>query len=184
MTIGTRFPVVLEDARRGERDAIEALYRDLAPSVLGYLRGQGAREPEDLTSEVFEGVFRGLPRFRGEEAGFRSWVFTIAHRRVLDERRRRGRRPEVAMDPADLADRGPIGDAEGEALGRLGSRWALEVLGKLTEGQRSVVLLRVLADLPVAEVARVLGRSEGAVKNLLQRGVSRLADEIARERVT
>jgi RNA polymerase sigma factor (sigma-70 family) len=187
VTIGTRFTVVLEDARRGEPDAVEALYRDLAPSVLGYLRGQGAGEPEDLTSEVFEGVFRGLPRFRGEEAGFRSWVFTIAHRRLLDERRRRRRRPEVAMDPVDpvdLADRGPICDAEGEALGRLGSRWVLEVLGKLTEGQRSVVLLRVLADLPVAEVARVLGRSEGAVKNLLQRGVSRLADEIARQRVT
>ncbi|MGH2675502.1 MAG: RNA polymerase sigma factor [Actinomycetota bacterium] len=184
MTIGARFGRVLEDARRGEPDGIEALYRDMAPSLLGYLRGQGAGEPEDLMSEVFEGVFRGLPRFHGEEAGFRSWVFTIAHRRLVDERRRRGRRREEAMDPADLAPHGPMGDAEGEAMGRLGSRWALDVLNKLTEGQRSVVLLRILADLPVAEVARVLGRSEGAVKNLLQRAVTRLADEIARERVT
>ena len=73
--IGAAFPAVLAGARQGVSRALEAIYRDLAPSVLGYLRGLGAREPEDLTSDVFVGVVRGLGRFVGDERAFRSWVF-------------------------------------------------------------------------------------------------------------
>jgi RNA polymerase sigma-70 factor (ECF subfamily) len=69
--------------------AFERLYADLAPVVAGYLRVQGAAEPEDLTSEVFLGVFTGIDSFEGSETQFRSWVFTIAYSRLVDERRRR-----------------------------------------------------------------------------------------------
>lgn len=72
--------------------AFERLYADLAPVVAGYLRVQGAAEPEDLTSEVFLGVFTGLKLFSGTEQQFRSWAFTIADQRLVDERRRAGRR--------------------------------------------------------------------------------------------
>jgi RNA polymerase sigma-70 factor (ECF subfamily) len=69
--------------------AFERLYADLAPVVAGYLRVQGAAEPEDLTSEVFLGVFTGIDSFEDSETQFRSWVFTIAYSRLVDERRRR-----------------------------------------------------------------------------------------------
>src|SRR4030081_3701589 len=61
LALGESFEVVLAAARTGADWAWEALYRDLAPLVHGYLRSRGAREPEDLTGEVFLGIARGLP---------------------------------------------------------------------------------------------------------------------------
>jgi RNA polymerase sigma factor (sigma-70 family) len=176
--IGAAFPAVLAGAREGVPWALEAIYRDLAPAVLGYVRGLRAREPEDITSEVFVGVVRGLRRFVGDERAFRSWVFAIAHRRLLDERRRLARRPEEPVEPALLA--GPLsgaamGDAEEEAAARLGGEWVLGVLATLTEDQRAVLLLRVLADLSVEDVGAILGKGPGSVKALQRRALASLA---------
>ena len=93
------FESILSAARGDAGWAYERLYRDLSPAVCGYLRLQGAREPEDLTSEVFIGAFRGLGSFVGSEAQFRSWIFTIAHRRLIDERRRFANRPQPVEFP-------------------------------------------------------------------------------------
>jgi RNA polymerase sigma factor (sigma-70 family) len=182
--IGAAFQLVLASAKAGDHSALEVIYRDLAPAVLGYLRGQGAAEPEDLASEVFVGVVKDLPRFRGDERAFRSWVFTIVHRRLVDEHRRRARRLESSADPEDLLPFGRKGDVEDEALDRLEGRMVLEAARALTPDQRAVVLLRVLADLPVADVARVLGKSQGAVKTLQRRALDRLARELLPETVT
>ncbi|MGH8826316.1 MAG: RNA polymerase sigma factor, partial [Jiangellaceae bacterium] len=76
LAIGAEFEVILDAARSGVPRAFERLYHDLAPAVAGYLRLQGSAEPDDLTSEVFLGVFSGLSSFRGTETQFRSWVFT------------------------------------------------------------------------------------------------------------
>jgi RNA polymerase sigma factor (sigma-70 family) len=176
--IGAAFPAVLAGAREGGARALEAIYRDLAPAVLGYVRGLGAREPEDLTSEVFVGVVRGLGRFVGDERAFRSWVFAIAHRRFLDERRTLARRREKPVEPALLA--GPlsgtaVGDVEEEAAARIGDAWALQVLASLTHDQRAVLLLRVLADLSVEDVAGILGKRPGAVKALQRRALASVA---------
>jgi RNA polymerase sigma factor (sigma-70 family) len=182
--IGEDFTTVLASAKAGDQGAQEVIYRDLAPAVLGYLRAQGADDPEDLAAEAFVAVVRYLVRFEGDERSFRSWVFTIVHRRLVDERRRRYRRREAAVDPAMLPVLGSVGDVEEEALSRLGSRAVSHALRRLTPDQRAVLLFRVLADLPVVEVARVLGKSEGAVKTLQRRALARLAREISREAVS
>jgi len=93
MATGLPFDDVLVAAQAGAAWAFEVLYRDLAPSVTGYLRLHGAAEPDDLASETFIGVFTGLGGFSGDEAALRGWVFTIAHRRLVDDWRRRSRRP-------------------------------------------------------------------------------------------
>lgn len=90
---------LLDAARAGAPWALQRLYEELAPLVAGYLRLQGVPEVDDVTSEVFLGVFRGLGGFTGDASGFRSWVFTIAHHRLVDEQRRAGRRP--AQDPLE-----------------------------------------------------------------------------------
>jgi RNA polymerase sigma factor (sigma-70 family) len=187
MARGATFPEVLAAAQAGDERAMESLYRDLAPAILGYLRGQRSAEPHDTLGEVFVGVVRGLSAFRGDEKGFRSWVFAIAHRRLMDERRRLARRGEQPVDPGELSARFEnrlTGDVEAEALERSGEAWALRALERLTEEQREVLLLRVVADLPVAEVARIVGRSEGAVKALQRRALSALARQIEREGVS
>jgi RNA polymerase sigma-70 factor (ECF subfamily) len=72
---GESFQDLLEAARAGGEWAWTLIYRDLAPTVLGYLRAEGAHEPEDLLCEVFLHVVRGINTFEGDEDGFRSWVF-------------------------------------------------------------------------------------------------------------
>jgi DNA-directed RNA polymerase specialized sigma24 family protein len=115
----------LAAAQAGVPWALTRLYEELAPAVHGYLRAQGAGDPEDLTSEVFLGAFAALERFAGTESQFRSWVFTIAHRRLTDERRRRGRRPGTETLHGDAQAAGSQvagGDTEAEALSRLGDQ--------------------------------------------------------------
>ena len=184
----TEFGPALAAARAGDQAAQGWLYRRYAPSVLGYLRGAGAREPEDLTSEVFTGMIRGLRRFHGEERDFRSWLFTVARRRLQDERRRAAFRRQVPTEPANLPVL--VADAEDPEEAAIRRSDAAEILGalrELTEEQRHVLLLRFVADLSVAETARIMGKEEGAVKMLQRRGLARLsplATAAAREPVT
>jgi RNA polymerase sigma-70 factor (ECF subfamily) len=161
---------------------VERLYADLAPAVAGYLRVQRAAEPEDLTSEVFLGVFRGLGSFQGGEQQFRSWVFTIAHRRLQDERRRLARQPPLTAAEPELTM--PAGDVEREALEALGEQWAIGMCARLSADQRTVLLLRVVADLTAEEVARVTGKSVGAVKALQRRALHSLRRKLNREGVS
>jgi RNA polymerase sigma factor (sigma-70 family) len=174
---GLPFDDVLVAAQAGAPWAFEVLYRDLSPSVTGYLRLHGAAEPDDLASETFLGVFQGLAGFRGDEQALRAWVFTIAHRRLVDDWRRRSRRPELAPDPGDLTDH-VGGDVEDDVLARAGAEAVQSLCAELPPDQRAVLLLRILADLTVDQVAQVLGRSLGAVKQLQRRGLRTLRDRL------
>jgi RNA polymerase sigma-70 factor (ECF subfamily) len=170
---GLPFDDVLTAAQAGAAWAFEVLYRDLSPSVTGYLRLHGAAEPDDLASETFIGVFTGLSGFSGGEDALRAWVFTIAHRRLVDDWRRRSRRPQVADDPGDLTEL-LGGDVEEDALVGVGTENVHRLCAELPDDQRSVLLLRILADLTVEQVATAMGRSVGAVKALQRRGLRAL----------
>lgn len=144
-------------------------YRALAPAVLGYLRGQGVPEPEDVLSEVFLQVARSLPRFRGGDDELRPWVFAIARNRAIDDRRRRGSRP--VLTGAATPDVG----ASPEVAEAVVDPELLAALARLTADQREVVVLRFVADLPLEEVARITKRPEGAVKSMQHRALAQLA---------
>jgi RNA polymerase sigma-70 factor (ECF subfamily) len=147
-----------------------AVYASLAPAVLGYLRAQRAAEPEDLLGEIFLQVVRDLPRFRGDDAALRRWVFTIAHHRLVDARRRSARRPALAAGAVPERCSAPVADRLDPDLVR--------ALGELTDDQREVVTLRFVADLSLEAVAALTGRSPGAVKSLQHRALAALADEL------
>ncbi len=164
------FDEVLGAAQRDAPWAFERIYTALSPVVSGYLRVQGAREPEDLTSEVFVAVLRNIGRFAGTEAGFRSWVFTIAHRRLQDERRGLGRRPSftVLSEAQDVP--GPE-DVEAAVERSERTAWVRELCEQLSPDQRDVLLLRLLGRLTIDEVATALGKTPVAVKALQRRGL-------------
>ena len=177
------FDAVLEGARANRPEAWDRLYRWLAPGVAGYLRMLGAREVDDLTSEVFLAVFRRVGTFQGSETNFRSWVFTVAHSRLIDERRRRGRRPDA--DPLDFVDELPsTQNTEDVALRALDVASIEAICGQLPVDQRSVVLLRIIADLSIEQVAQILDKSPGAIKQLQRRGFESARKLLAREGVT
>jgi RNA polymerase sigma-70 factor (ECF subfamily) len=172
------FDSVLSAARAGADWAWERIYADLAPTVTGYLRGHGAAEPEDLAGETFLQVVRDLGRFSGDERAFRSWVFTIAHRRLIDERRRRGRRPVTPAEETTLeAAAGSGGDVADEALTRLSEGRVRAAMAELPEDQRAVLLLRILGDLTIEEIADTVGKRPGAVKALQRRALRRIERE-------
>jgi RNA polymerase sigma-70 factor (ECF subfamily) len=184
---GGQFDAVLTAAQDGAPWALERVFTTLAPVVTGYLRLQGSAEPEDLTSEVFLAVLRNLGGFRGDESGFRSWVFTIAHRRLLDERRRQGRRPphEPLVDAAeDFAfELTAPDDVERSADRSLGAERVRALCDQLVTGQRDVLLLRLLGDFSIEQVATALGKSPGAVKALQRRGLLAIGRLLEREGV-
>jgi RNA polymerase sigma-70 factor (ECF subfamily) len=172
LALGNRaFEDVLEAAKSGAEWAWETIYRELAGPVMGYLSSRGAADPEDLTSDVFLRVARGIDGFEGDERGFRSWIFVIAHRRLLDERRAIARRPVLGELPADESPEAPAGDVESEALDRLAVAELKRAFDRLTDGQRDVLVLRIVADLSLEETARVLGMPIGAVKSMQRRAL-------------
>lgn len=176
------FDDVLARARKGSGDAFATIWTDLSRPVAAFLRSRGADDPDDLTSEVFLSVFTGLDRFRGDQDDFRSWVFTIAHRRSVDAWRRRAR--TVAVAPlADDEDGGSVPSAEDGALETLSRERVLAVLGTLTDDQREVLTLRIVADLTVEQVAAVMDRQVGAVKALQRRGLASVRRAIERQGV-
>ena len=181
---GESFASVLTAAQAGAEWAWEIVYRQYAGPVRGYVRANGAVEADDLVSEVFLQIARNLPTFEGDERQFRSWLFTVAHHRVVDERRARGRRPlepshDGVVEPIEVA-----APAEELALSRLGLERARALIEGLSVDQRDVLLLRILGGLTVDEVARTLGKRPGAVKALQRRGLAALQRAVQTAEVT
>ena len=179
MTIGLPFSEILAAAQTGAGWARTRLYESTAPAVAGYARAQGASDPADVTSEVFVAVLTGLPSFRGDESQFRRWVFTIAYRKVTDVWRARCRPAAVRAMTSDVAPA-----AEDVALDRLSGLRAAELLAQLTDDQRQVVALRVIADLSLEDVAHLLGKPVGAVKALQHRALATLRRNLVNEAVS
>jgi RNA polymerase sigma-70 factor (ECF subfamily) len=173
------FDEVLAAARLGQAWALSQLFHRYAGLIAGYVRSRSPAEPDDVVSEVFTAALTGLDRFSGGEGDFRAWLFTIAQRRVVDDLRRRSRRvATAAYEPEQDVRSVPSAEQAGEEV--LGEEWVRGVLDRLAPDQREVLLLRVLGDLTVEQVARVLGKSPGAVKQLQRRGLAsarRVLDE-------
>jgi RNA polymerase sigma-70 factor, ECF subfamily len=174
------FPATLEAAGQGEHWALTKLFRAYQPPLLRYLRAQEPSVADDLASEVWVAVARQMRRFVGDEAGFRSWLFTIGRCRLIEHRRKAARRRTDPMSH-DLLDaaitRGLDGDPAVLVLDHLGAREAIDALvAELTPEQAEAVVLRVVAGLDVAEVARLMDRSPGSVRVLCHRALRRLAD--------
>jgi RNA polymerase sigma factor (sigma-70 family) len=180
------FKATLAAAREGDEAAWQRLFRSLAPALLGYLRASGAREPEDVLSETFLQLARDVGRFAGDERGFRAWAFSIARNRLIDASRSAARRPsdpvEHVPEPIEASMHAP--DAAEQALSRIGADEVRDVLEALSPDQRDVLLLRVLGDLTVADVARALGKRQGAIKALQRRGLAAAERELERRGVT
>jgi RNA polymerase sigma-70 factor (ECF subfamily) len=160
------FDALVVSAAGGDRAALGELWCDHQSSLLRYLRGRGCDDFEDIASQVWIDVARGLPGFAGGEVDFRKWLFTIAHHRHVDEVRRQVRR--VRAESAKPAPSAAVPHDNGDLAA------ALHLIRRLPPDMADAVLLRIVADLSVADVAEIMGRREGTVRVLVHRGLQRL----------
>jgi len=166
-------PDVIDRARSGNRAAFAELYDAHVDSVYRYLLYR-VREPsdaEDLCSEVFTRAFANIHRYRWQGKSFLAWLYTIARNAVTDRRRRE--RPTVEIDKAyGLAEDGPTAHdraVHGETVDAL--RGAVR---HLTTEQQVVLILRFVENRSSREVAKILGKNEGAIRALQFRALGRL----------
>ena len=160
-----------------ERPDLETLYRALQPALLRHLRVSHAWQAEDIAADVWLEVASLLPRFVGGDDAFRAWLFTVARRRSIDSFRRAGRRPTEALGSDDYV---ALTDGPDEmAVDRLSTEATIERLHRLlTPDQVEVLLLRVVAGLPVDEVALITGKRPVNVRVVHHRALRRAADRL------
>jgi RNA polymerase sigma-70 factor (ECF subfamily) len=182
--IGEDFPAILAAAQGGDEAAFSVLWRDGNPALLRYLRVIAPASAEDIAAETWVSVVRGLSRFRGAEGAWRAWLFTTARRRVVDDGRRRSRRPESPVAEVGSGEAPQAPDTADLALENLGTRAAIRAVSSLPPLQAEVIMLRVVAGLDTEAVAQLVGRSPGAVRVAAHRGLRRLAQTLAETGVT
>ena len=182
--IGAAFGSVLARAQNGDEEAFARLFRDVQPGLLGYLRVIASGGAEDVAGETWLNVVSGLAGFRGDENAFRAWVFTIARRRAIDAGRARSRRPTVPLDQDESADRLTVRDSADLALEAISTQTVVALLSALPREQAEIILLRVVAGLDAKDVARMVGKSQGAVRVAAHRGLRRLAALVDKTGVT
>ena len=163
----------LDEAVAGDPAAIGLLWKTWNPPLLRFLRSRKVKDYDDLASTIWVDIASGLPRFVGDPSAFRRWLFTMAHRRIIDNAR------AIARQPATTRLRATPAAATTNAFAVAGSaEWAIALLQHLPEDQAAAIALRILADLSAAEAAEILGVSEGNIRVLTHRGLRKLRERL------
>ncbi|MGJ3191875.1 RNA polymerase sigma factor [Paenarthrobacter sp. FR1] len=169
-------PLAEEDVQAEHDDPallFTAAYNSYAGPVFGYLRARGVDDPEAVTQDVFLALYPKLESLSGGLRGAKTLLFTIAHARMVDFYRKRERTPVAAAFEPELDPR-RAPSAEDQAFGRASGLGVTGLLEDLALEYREVLALRVVADLSVEETAAIMGKSQGAVKQLQRRALGAL----------
>ncbi|MGY2700622.1 MULTISPECIES: sigma-70 family RNA polymerase sigma factor [unclassified Nocardioides] len=172
----TRLIALVELARKGDADAFGMLYDHYQASVYRFLfyRTRSSTLAEDLTSETFFRALRSMNNFRWQGKDFGAWLMTIARNLATDHFKAGRTRLELTTEDMALHDDATEGP-ESSVLAGLTNEILLKALTELPPEQRDCLVMRFLQGMSIAETAEVLGRSDGAVKQLQLRGVRNLA---------
>jgi RNA polymerase sigma-70 factor (ECF subfamily) len=166
--------LLVERAQAGETDALEALYLIHFDRIFSYLHlSVGNRhDAEDLTTQTFLKMIEAIGRFRWRSIPFSAWLFRIAHNVAMDHfRATRRLEPRDEVPEPEPEDVSP---AEEEAMQSIGRASMLELIDGLSADQKQVLTLKFVFDFSNAEVARILRKSEGAIKSLQHRALASL----------
>ncbi len=170
---------LVERAQGGDRTALEELYLLHFDRIYSYLHmSVGNRhDAEDLTTQTFLKMLESIKQFRWRAAPFSAWLFRIAHNLAMDHFRATRRwQPEEEV-PEPVGESEP--SAEVAALHTIGRQSMLDLIEGLSNEQQQVLTLKFVFNLPNAEVATILGKTEGAIKSLQHRALVSLQKHIA-----
>jgi RNA polymerase sigma-70 factor, ECF subfamily len=182
--LGSAFEAALASAQSGDADCFAVIFRDVQPALLRYLGIIAPQAAEDVAGDTWLQVVAGLPDFRGDERAFRAWLFTIARHRAIDSARARNRRRTVPYLPGENDGRQALPDTADVVLERMSTEETLAAIATLPPDQAEIIMLRVVAGLDAPTVARMVGKTPGAVRVAAHRGLRRLARLIDRAGVT
>jgi len=160
-------------AQQRDEEAFTRLYEEYFDKIYRYiaLRTGNKIEAEDMTQQVFLNAIKSISSFKWQGKPFSAWLFRIAHNQMVDYLRKQSRRVTVPLAESLVStDDGPELIAEQH----LDMERVLLATQHLTRAQREVISLRFAGELPVAEVARVMGKSQGAVKALQHSAIAAL----------
>ena len=164
---------LISRARRGSPEATSALYGRYYQSIYRYFyyRCGDPQTAEDLTADVFLKMVEAIPAYHIEATPFQAWLFQIARNLAIDHFRRTSAHP-VAPIPENMDTPDP--DVESTFEIHLNSHRLAEALSQIEENQRDVLLMRFIEGMPISEAARVLHKTEDAIKALQRRGLTAL----------
>ncbi len=173
MTLHSSDSELINRAKSADPIALSTIYERYSPAIYRYIfyRVGDAELAEDLRAEVFLRMLEGMDRYEDRGWPISAWLYRIARDRTIDTLRRRHKRLHLSLEEwSDTCD-GPDSAIDVQ----LDYEELHQTIDQLSENQRQVILLRFMAELSVQEVARRLGRTEGAVKALQHRGLQNLA---------
>ncbi len=156
---------LVQRAQQRDQEAFAQLYEAYFDRIYRYLvlRMGNQMEAEDLTQQVFMKALESISGFRWKGVPFSAWLYRIAHNLAVDSLRRRSRNTvDCVEEPEAVSDCNPQVELEK----KLDIAELVQAMKKLTKAQSEVISLRFASDLPIAQVARIMGKSEGAIKAL------------------
>jgi RNA polymerase sigma-70 factor, ECF subfamily len=172
---------LVERGQKGDRDALEELYLIHFDRIYSYLHvSVGNRhDAEDLTTQTFLKMLEKIGTFRWRSAPFSAWLFRIAHNLAMDHFRAHRRwQPEEEVPEAPGSEEP---SAELQAMQTIGRESMLKLIERLSPEQQQVLTLKFVFNFPNAEVAAILGKTEGAIKSLQHRALASLEKQIVRK---
>jgi RNA polymerase sigma-70 factor (ECF subfamily) len=174
MTSSDEHAVVVR-AQAGDRAAVGELYTTYHGEIFRYLYYQVGdhHTAEDLAAEVFERMLKALPRYQQQGVAFQAWLFRIARNAAVDYFRKTNMRKLIPFDDTwHASEASPEASVEHSFT----SERLAAALQKLRKNQRDVIILRFIVEMPIAEVGRVMGKPENAIKGLQRRALIALRD--------
>lgn len=168
----------LHALRGRDGELFSLVYRSYASQVLGYLTARGVEDPEATMQDVFLAVLPRINAISGGASGLRTFLFSVAHARMVDDHRRQSRAPVKQTFEPEF-DRRESSSAEAVAMLLVAPGEVQELLQVLGDDQKEVLTLRIIADLTVEQVAEIIGKSAGAVKQLQRRALDILREHSA-----
>ncbi len=163
-------------AQKGESSAFEALYDHFYDQIFRYIafKTSDSLIAEDLTEDVFLRMLESIGKFKPQGHPFSSWLFRIAHNRVIDHYRKRGRDKNVPLDTILTT----VGESQSTldtyVETKLAMREVNQAMENLTDLQREVLNLRFAGGLSIKETAEAVNRNENSVKALQHSAVKKL----------
>ena len=170
---------VLRRASQGDRDAFGQLYERYVERIFNYVyyRTGNPHDAEDLTARVFQRAMNHIRNYTDRGVPFSAWLYRIAHNLVANWHRDRSRKQEIPIDDlpilptkGDHPEKNLVHSQEQESL--------LKMIRKLPPERQNLLILKFVENMSNAEIGKIMGRSEGAVKSLYHRTLLALRDQL------